>query len=78
MFDKDAAWLSWLVPGLDILMRDAGVAGAFTGWEVTDCEAFSGPRCGDLLAEPGLGVAGGGIRISDRYSGEIEPDSEVV
>ena len=43
-----------------------------------DCGAFSGPRCGDFLEDPGLGVAGGGIKTSDKYSGEMDPDSEVV
>jgi len=32
---------------------------------------------GDLLADPDLGVAGGGIRASDNGSGEIDSASEL-
>ena len=76
-FCVDAVWPYLFTAGFAIFMREAGVAGSFAGCEVTDCEAFSGPRYGDFLEEPGRGVAGGGI-ISDKYSGEIDPDSEVV
>lgn len=34
-------------------------------------------REGDLLVVPDLGVAGGGIRTSDKDSGEIDPASEL-
>ena len=34
-------------------------------------------RYGDLLEELDLGVAGGGIKMSDRGSGDIDPASEL-
>lgn len=64
-----------------IFIKDAGVAGALsevdkgagTGWD-PDCFAA---RYGDLLAGVDLGVAGGGISISDKGSGDIDSVSEL-
>jgi hypothetical protein len=54
-------------------IKVAGVAGLFLPCEVLSC----GPMCGDrpLLDR---GVAGGGMRISDSGSGEMELDSLVL
>ncbi len=64
-----------------IFINDAGVAGALsiigegTG---TGCEAGCfAARYGDLLADMDLGVAGGGISISDNGSGDIDSASEL-
>ena len=64
-----------------IFINDAGVAGALsnigkgagTGWD-PGCFAA---KCGDLLAGVDLGVAGGGIKISDKGSGDIDSASEL-
>lgn len=64
---------------LRIFINDAGVAGSplvsckEAGW-FPFCLAL---RYGDLLAELDLGVAGGGIRISDNGSGETESCPEL-
>ena len=64
-----------------IFIKDAGVAGALSILGVgagADCEApCFAARYGDLLAGVDLGVAGGGISISDKGSGDIDSASEL-
>ena len=62
-----------------ILMSEAGVAGSS---DIPDAEAEIEACCfasrdGDLPAVLDLGVAGGGIKISDRDSGEMDSASEL-
>ncbi len=64
-----------------IFINDAGVAGSLP---IVGVGAGAGPvpgcfaaRYGDLLADVDLGVAGGGINISDKDSGDIDSASEV-
>ena len=62
-----------------ILIKDAGVAGSLViaGVEAGKYPARFACRYGDLPADPGLGVAGGGIKISERGSGDIDSASEL-
>lgn len=62
-----------------ILISDAGVAGS-SGIEVVGAELevrFFASKEGDWPAVLDLGVAGGGINISDSGSGEIDSASEL-
>ena len=64
---------------LRIFINDAGVAGSpFASCKGAAWRPFClALRYGDLLAEVDLGVAGGGIRISDNGSGETESGPEL-
>ena len=63
---------------LRILINDAGVAGLLSiGGIGADCDPGFATICGDLLEEMDFGVAGGGIRISDNGSGDIDSASEL-
>lgn len=69
-----------LSPFFRIFINDAGVFGSLpvrrvgdTGGTAPDC----GWRCGDRPTDPGRGVAGGGMRISSRGSGDTDSVSEL-
>ena len=68
-----------LSASLRIFISEAGVAASplmatiGADWD-PGCVAL---RYGDLLEELDLGVAGGGIKMSDRGSGDIDPASEL-
>lgn len=68
-----------LLAALRILINDDGVAGlssvAGNGAECGPDEAAA--IWGDLLAEADFGVAGGGIKTSDRGSGDMDSASEL-
>ena len=60
-------------------IKEAGVAGSFViGNRGTDVDPICcAVRYGDFPAEADLGVAGGGIRASDKGSGDIDSASEL-
>ena len=64
-----------------IFIKDAGVAGALSRLGVGAGAAWDpvclAARYGDRLADVDLGVAGGGMSISDKGSGEIDSASEL-
>lgn len=61
-----------------IFISDAGVAGlSLIRGMGADWNPGFATICGDLLAEADLGVEGGGIRISERGSGDIDSASEL-
>ena len=64
-----------------IFIKEAGVAGAslaaIAGLDCCCAPPLLAVRYGDLLAELDLGVAGGGIKISDRGSGDTESAPEL-
>lgn len=78
-FEEDCGLLKALPACLRIFINDAGVAGSLLAASSgADLEPFSFPvKYGDFPAEPGLGVAGGGIRASDKDSGETDSASEL-
>lgn len=63
---------------LRILINDAGVTGLLSvGGMGADCDPGFATIGGDLLPEADFGVAGGGIKISDNDSGDIDSASEL-
>lgn len=78
-FEDECCLLKALPACLRIFINEAGVAGSLLmASSGADFEPFSFPaRYGDRPADPGLGVAGGGMRASDRDSGDTDSASEL-
>lgn len=63
---------------LRIFINDAGVAGlSVVGGMGADWDPGFAANCGDWVREADFGVAGGGIRISDNGSGDMDSASEL-